>query len=102
MPVPQAIQSLAEQSALWSDNHGVTLRNIAALLSNAPCYRLIRHHGDTGADLTLTTSSETYYPGVLTFSTELLAPKIRTNTTVTDLNGGNVEPGDTAEPGITH
>ncbi len=50
MPVPQAIQSLAEQSALWSDNHGVTLRNIAALLSNAPCYRLIRHHGDTGAD----------------------------------------------------
>lgn len=50
MPVSQAIQSLAGQSALWSDNHGVTLRNIAALLSNAPCYRLIRHHGDTGAD----------------------------------------------------
>jgi hypothetical protein len=50
MPAPQAIQSLAEQSALWSDNHGLTLRNIAALLSNAPCYRMIRHHGDTGAD----------------------------------------------------
>jgi hypothetical protein len=50
MPAAQAIQSLAEQSALWSDNHGLTLRNTAALLSNAPCYRMIRHHGDTGAD----------------------------------------------------
>lgn len=49
-PVPTAValQSLAEQSALWSDDHGLTLRNIATLLSNTACYSLTRHHSDTG------------------------------------------------------
>ncbi|WP_233272523.1 hypothetical protein [Rhodococcus sp. JT-3] len=49
MPTAQALRSLAEQSALWSDDHGVTLRNTAALLSNTPCYSLIRRRGDIGA-----------------------------------------------------
>ncbi|MCJ0907142.1 hypothetical protein [Rhodococcus sp. ARC_M6] len=48
MPTAAALQSLAEQSALWSDSHGLTLRNIAALLSNTACYSLTRHHADTG------------------------------------------------------
>jgi len=34
---------------------------------------------------------------VITFATELFAPRIQQTKTVTDLNGGNVEPGDTLE-----
>ncbi|MDI9913775.1 hypothetical protein [Rhodococcus sp. IEGM 1379] len=48
MPTAVALRSLAEQSALWSDDHGLTLRNIATLLSNTACYSLTRHHADTG------------------------------------------------------
>ena len=43
---------------------------------------------------TASAGGETFYPGVLTFATDLFAPKLRPVTTVTDVNGGNVEPGD--------
>jgi hypothetical protein len=54
---------------------------------------------DVGHHLLNTAASngETIYPGVLTFASELLAAKIRPATTVTDLNGGNPEPGDILE-----
>jgi uncharacterized repeat protein (TIGR01451 family) len=51
----------------------------------------------TTARLTVNTApsnGETIYPGVLTFSSELLAAKLRPTTTVSDRNGGNTEPGD--------
>jgi HPr kinase/phosphorylase len=48
MPTAVALKSLAEQSALWSDNHRLTLRNIAALLSNTACFSLTRQHLDSG------------------------------------------------------
>src|SRR4051794_12981914 len=51
----------------------------------------------TGATIGLTTGGETYYPAVLTFASELRAPHIRTTTSVVDLNGGQVEPGDVLE-----
>lgn len=50
MPTALAVQSLAEQASLWSDDYGLTLRNISALLSATPCYRLTRHHSDSGID----------------------------------------------------
>ncbi|MFE4499995.1 hypothetical protein ACFRFQ_09015 [Rhodococcus sp. NPDC056743] len=48
MPTALALQSLVEQSALWSDNHRLTLRNIAALLSNTACFTLTRQDLDSG------------------------------------------------------
>ncbi|GAA4594007.1 putative repeat protein (TIGR01451 family) [Actinoplanes octamycinicus] len=54
-------------------------------------------HAATSATLTLTTSSDTYYPGVVTFAIDLYAPKLVTTMTGTDLNGGSLLPGDILE-----
>ena len=48
----------------------------------------------TSATITLTTGGETYYPGAVAFATELYAPQIAIPKTVSDLNGGAVNPGD--------
>lgn len=48
----------------------------------------------TSATITLRTNGETYYPGVVTFATEIYAPRVEGIKTVTDDNGGDVEPGD--------
>ena len=51
------------------------------------------------ATLTLTTAAggETFYPGVVTFTTDLYAPKLVSTMTGTDLNGGALLPGDVVE-----
>ncbi|MDO9410591.1 hypothetical protein, partial [Patulibacter sp.] len=49
----------------------------------------------TSATIGLTSSGDVYAPGVVTFATELYAPKVEQTKTVTDLNGGLVEQGDT-------
>ncbi|WP_203681025.1 Ig-like domain-containing protein, partial [Actinoplanes siamensis] len=54
-------------------------------------------HAVTSATLTLTTSGDTYYPGVVTFAIDLYAPKLVTTVTGTDLNGGDLLPGDVVE-----
>ncbi|MHA7246763.1 Ig-like domain-containing protein [Arthrobacter tecti] len=51
----------------------------------------------TSATLRLTTNGDTYYPAVTTFSTELYAPKLSTDKSSEDLNGGVLEPGDIIE-----
>jgi uncharacterized repeat protein (TIGR01451 family) len=51
----------------------------------------------TSATIALTTGGETYYPAVLSFTSELRAPHITTAATVEDLNGGQIEPGDVLE-----
>lgn len=50
----------------------------------------------TSADLTFTTTSETYYPNVFTFNTDVFEPVVESNLvkSVVDLNGGSVAPGD--------
>lgn len=61
-------------------------------------------NGATSATITLTTSGDTYYPGVVAFATELYAPVFDAanfTKTVTDLNGGAVQPGDELEYTIT-
>ena len=58
-------------------------------------------NGATSASLRLTSTSETYYPGVVTFATELYSPKVTPTKTVTDVDGGNVEPGDVLQYEIT-
>ena len=53
----------------------------------------------TGATLTLTTASggETFYPGVVTFATDLYAPDLTIAMTGTDTDGGDLLPGDEIE-----
>lgn len=55
----------------------------------------------TSATIGLTTSSDVYAPGVVTFATDLYAPKIEQTKTVADDNGGKVEQGDTLTYTIT-
>lgn len=54
-------------------------------------------NGATNATISLTTGGETYYPGVVTFSTDLYDPKLLGTKTVTDVNGGEVVRGDVLE-----
>ncbi|MBU2663176.1 tandem-95 repeat protein [Actinoplanes bogorensis] len=49
------------------------------------------------AELTLTTGGETFYPGVVTFTTDLFAPDVQSTVTGADLDGGDLLPGDTIE-----
>lgn len=51
-------------------------------------------NGDTSAAIRLTTGGETYFPGVVTFATELIAPDVELSKAVQDLDGGSVEVGD--------
>jgi len=51
-------------------------------------------NGATSAVIRLTTGGETYFPGVVTFATELFAPQLELTKSVVDVNGGQVEPGD--------
>lgn len=54
-------------------------------------------NSSTSATINLTTSGDAYFPGVVTFATELFAPSIPATKTVVDLNGGDVQPGDILE-----
>ncbi len=51
-------------------------------------------NSQTSATLRVTTSGDQYLPGVITFQTEIFAPKIQQTKTVTDDNGGDIEQGD--------
>ncbi len=58
----------------------------------------------TNAAIRLTSSNDVYYPGVVTFATDLYAPVFDATNftkTVVDLNGGSVRPGDVLEYTIT-
>jgi uncharacterized repeat protein (TIGR01451 family) len=54
-------------------------------------------NGATSAALKLSTSGDTYLPGVAWIATELFAPDVQSSKSVSDLNGGLVEPGDELE-----
>ncbi len=55
----------------------------------------------TSATIRVTTSGDQYLPGVITFATEIYAPKITQSKAVTDDNGGLIEEGDTLTYTIT-
>ncbi|TFH69921.1 Ig-like domain-containing protein [Cellulomonas sp. HD19AZ1] len=54
-------------------------------------------NGATSARFRLTTGGEQFFPGVVTFSTELYDPTLLGHKSVTDLNGGDVRRGDVLE-----
>ena len=51
----------------------------------------------TSASIALTTGGESYNPGVVTTAFDLFAPTLASQKSVTDLDGGQVEPGDVLE-----
>ncbi|MEU4687190.1 Ig-like domain-containing protein [Actinoplanes sp. NPDC023714] len=89
--VSEADTAVAGRDPAWSNLMGVDIDqyNANGRLAN----------GATSASLTLTTNAggETFYPGVVTFTTTLYAPKLVTVITPTDMNGGDVLPGDEIE-----
>ena len=54
-------------------------------------------NGATSATIALTTGGESYNPGVVTTAFDLFAPTLTPEKAVTDLNGGQVLPGDLLE-----
>lgn len=58
-------------------------------------------NGANSAVIRLTTGGEAYFPGVVTFATELFAPDVQLAKSVLDLNGGQVEPGDVLRYTVT-
>jgi uncharacterized repeat protein (TIGR01451 family) len=54
-------------------------------------------NGATSAAVKLETTGDTYLPGVIFIVTDLFAPDVQSTKSVTDLNGGQVEPGDELE-----
>jgi uncharacterized repeat protein (TIGR01451 family) len=59
------------------------------------------HNSDTSAVITLTTSGDGYFPGVVTTAIDLFSPSIQPAKSFTDLNGGLVHPGDVIEYTVT-
>ncbi|GAB2595224.1 hypothetical protein Aab01nite_26210 [Paractinoplanes abujensis] len=53
------------------------------------------------AELTLTTGGETFYPGVVTFTTDLFAPDVQSTVVGKDLDNGDLLPGDVIEYTVT-
>jgi uncharacterized repeat protein (TIGR01451 family) len=58
-------------------------------------------NGATSATIHVHTVGDTYFPGVVTFATELYAPRIQPEKAGTDLNGGALEQGDVIEYAIS-
>jgi uncharacterized repeat protein (TIGR01451 family) len=61
-------------------------------------------NGATSATITLSSTDDQFYPGVVTFVTDLYAPVFGNGSftkTVTDVNGGSVHPGDVLEYTLT-
>jgi uncharacterized repeat protein (TIGR01451 family) len=55
----------------------------------------------TTAAITFETGGDFYYPGALTFVTDLYAPKLDATKAGVDVNGGTLEPGDLIEYSLT-
>jgi uncharacterized repeat protein (TIGR01451 family) len=57
-------------------------------------------NNQTATSLTVATGGETFYPGVITFATELYAPNLYATMTGTDTDGATLIPGDEIEYSI--
>jgi uncharacterized repeat protein (TIGR01451 family) len=88
-----AITNLGQPVTSKEPNYNNQL-GFEADVSNAEDYL---DNGDTSATLKLETTGDTYLPGVIWIATELFAPDVQSTKSVTDLNGGLVEPGDELE-----
>lgn len=81
-PMPGRSPSYANQFG-----YDIAFQNADGILAN----------NATSAAIRVTTSGDQYVPGVITFATEVYAPRIEQTKTVVDVDGGELEPGDTLE-----
>jgi uncharacterized repeat protein (TIGR01451 family) len=58
-------------------------------------------NGDASATIVLSTAHDRYLPGVVYFRTDIYAPQMVLHKTVTDVNGGDVNPGDVLQYDIS-
>jgi uncharacterized repeat protein (TIGR01451 family) len=58
-------------------------------------------NGATSAKIDLSTAQDRYLPGVVYFRTDIYAPEMVLHKTVTDVNGGDVNPGDVLQYDIS-
>ncbi len=58
-------------------------------------------NGATSANIELKTVGDRYLPGVVFFRTDIYAPEMVLHKTVTDVNGGDVNPGDVLEYSVS-
>ncbi|HEX8143454.1 MAG TPA: isopeptide-forming domain-containing fimbrial protein [Pyrinomonadaceae bacterium] len=81
------------QNQLGFDVDTVSVANANVVLGNAA----------TSVRLTFNSTQDLYFPGVLAFAVDVFRPQVEGNITktVSDLNGGNVNPGDQLEYTIT-
>ena len=91
-------------------NRGVQAFGATAPFSSTPAYTNqlgfdadlfnadgILANSATSATFGLTTVADQYFPGVVTFATDLYDPRLIGTKTVVDVNGGSVVPGDVLE-----
>ena len=58
-------------------------------------------NGATTATIRLSSTGDVYYPGVVTFVTDLYSPRMTVTKTATDVNGGTTRPGDIVRYSLT-
>ncbi|MTD44346.1 DUF11 domain-containing protein [Conexibacter sp. W3-3-2] len=87
---------ISRDGALFTDRNPAYANTLGMDASFTPANGFIGNSA-TSATIRVTTSGDQYLPGVITFATEIYAPKIEQTKTVRDVNGGQVEQGDVLE-----
>ena len=93
-----SISKLGTPVSTSNPNYQNQLGFDAGLLDVAPG---VVHNGDTSATIDLSTTQDRYLPGVVYFRTDIYAPEMVLHKTVTDVNGGDVNPGDVLQYDIS-
>ncbi len=83
----------------YANQLGFDIAMLDVLSSGLNAGNAIIKNNATSATLNLTTTGDVYYPGVVTTAIEIYAPTVTSNLTktVSDVNGGGLEPGDVLE-----
>ena len=93
-----SISKLGTPVSTSNPNYQNQLGFDAGLLDVSPG---VVHNGDTSATIDLSTTQDRYLPGVVYFRTDIYAPEMVLHKTVTDVNGGDVNPGDVLQYDIS-
>ncbi|MFC5600391.1 beta strand repeat-containing protein [Deinococcus cellulosilyticus] len=83
----------------YTNNLGVDVDFFTLTPTTSPANPL--RNGDRTAYLRVTTTQDQYFPGMITFSTDIYQPDMKTTKGVIDVNGGTITAGDQLEYVIT-
>jgi uncharacterized repeat protein (TIGR01451 family) len=93
-----AISSLGTHVSAKTPDHRNQLGFDATVLAVPPG---VVGNNQTSANIELKTVNDRYLPGVVFFRTDIYAPEMILKKTVTDLNGGDVNPGDVLQYSVS-